>query len=252
MTHHEESEKRVDPAVLPQDHVPHATHAPHSAAHAAGPAPSRNPKPPQRAAVALDRDAVLRVTARVLDEKGFEKTTIRAIAARLGCAVGSIYRHFTDKHQLLEEVVAARFARIAEAAEAGAPCEATTRAFLAVAAGRPEQFRLMFWLAALSRGPQESTSVPSVMQRLVAAWSGPDQLGSLEASQAHWARHQGELMLGLHDGRRGDESAALAALDAIAEPAEPAEAAAASGALPPVAGLVASGEGAQNAAAPTA
>ncbi len=184
-----------------------------------------------RPAAPLDREAVLRATALVLDRNGFEKTTIRGIAKELRCAVGSIYRHFTDKNQLLDEVVQGRFTAIAEAAEGGHAPEATTRAFLSAAAGRPEQYRLMFWLSALGRGPSEPAAVPSVMRRLVAAWSQHDQLGSVSEAHTLWARLHGELMLGRHDGLAAEAEAALAAIAGEPaprqEPTDAAEAAAA-------------------------
>ena len=186
---------------------------------------------PQRPAAPLDREAVLRATASVLDRNGFEKTTIRSIAKELRCAVGSIYRHFTDKNQLLDEVVQGRFTEIAEAAEAGHAPEATTRAFLSAAASRPEQYRLMFWLSALGRGSNEPAAVPSVMRRLVAAWSQDDQLGSVSEAHKLWARLHGELMLGRHDPLAAEAEAALAAIRGEPaprpEPTDAAEAAAA-------------------------
>ena len=181
-------------------------------------------KPPPRPAAALDRDSVLRATAAVLDDRGFEKTTIRTISTHLGCAVGSIYRHFTDKNQLLDEVVQGHFKQIAAAAEAGHRPAATTRAFLAAAANRPEQYRLMFWLSELGRGKGEPSAVPSVIRRLVAAWAQPEQLGAVSAARSHWGRLHGELMLGAHDGTGADLEAAMAALEgdpAAAPPARP-------------------------------
>lgn len=179
-----------------------------------GSRPPGRPMPPRNGPT-LDRDAVLRATSQVLDTHGYEKTTIRTISKHLGCAVGSIYRHFTDKNQLLDEVVQGRFVPIAEAAEAGHPPEATTRAFLAAAAARPEQYRLMFWLSALGRGRDEAAAVPEVMRRLFGAWARPEQLGSESEAKAHWGRLQGELLLGHHGALGPQAESALAAIEGV-------------------------------------
>ncbi|GEM_PF-1006912 len=52
------------------------------------------------------RAAILEAARRVIDEKGFQAATIRNIAGLAGCAEGTIYRHFEDKHELFLELFA--------------------------------------------------------------------------------------------------------------------------------------------------
>ena len=49
----------------------------------------------------LSRDQILDATGRCLASRGYDATTIRTIAGVLDCAVGSIYRYFRDKRELL-------------------------------------------------------------------------------------------------------------------------------------------------------
>ncbi|HXJ65690.1 MAG TPA: helix-turn-helix domain-containing protein [Actinomycetota bacterium] len=55
------------------------------------------------------RDEILRATGELIAEGGFLAATTRAIAERAGCAEGSIYRYFPDKHALVHAVMFDRF-----------------------------------------------------------------------------------------------------------------------------------------------
>ena len=51
------------------------------------------------------RNDILEVAARTFFENGFDRTTMRDIAANVGITAGSIFYHFASKNQLLVEVV---------------------------------------------------------------------------------------------------------------------------------------------------
>jgi AcrR family transcriptional regulator len=55
------------------------------------------------------REQILQAAERILKAKGLGACTTRAIAEEAGCAEGSIYRHFADKHELFIEIVKRRF-----------------------------------------------------------------------------------------------------------------------------------------------
>jgi AcrR family transcriptional regulator len=55
------------------------------------------------------REHILRAAEEVVTDVGMRNATTRAIAQRAGCAEGSIYRYFTDKHALFLEVAKRRF-----------------------------------------------------------------------------------------------------------------------------------------------
>ena len=56
------------------------------------------------------RTQILEAADQVIQRRGVGAATTRAIAARAGCAEGSIYRYFPDKQSLLHEIVRTRFA----------------------------------------------------------------------------------------------------------------------------------------------
>jgi AcrR family transcriptional regulator len=55
------------------------------------------------------RELILQAAETILKAKGLGACTTRAIAEQAGCAEGSIYRHFADKHELFIEIVKRRF-----------------------------------------------------------------------------------------------------------------------------------------------
>ena len=55
------------------------------------------------------KEQIVRAAAELITNKGLAGTTTRAIAERAGCAEGSIYRYFADKHALLLECVQSRY-----------------------------------------------------------------------------------------------------------------------------------------------
>ncbi|HZD74822.1 MAG TPA: TetR/AcrR family transcriptional regulator [Actinomycetota bacterium] len=76
------------------------------------------------------RADLIEAAARLLESSGdAEGLTLRAVAREVGIAAPSIYRHFSDKNELVEAVVADRFERLDAAlvqamAGAGDPAEA--------------------------------------------------------------------------------------------------------------------------------
>jgi TetR/AcrR family transcriptional regulator, tetracycline repressor protein len=54
----------------------------------------------------LTRDAIVAVAVDLLDEAGPDALTMRAVATRLGSGVMSLYRHVTDREELLDLVLA--------------------------------------------------------------------------------------------------------------------------------------------------
>jgi AcrR family transcriptional regulator len=55
------------------------------------------------------RRAILDATEAIIQDLGIKGATTREIARRAGCAEGSIYRYFPDKHALFHEIVRSRY-----------------------------------------------------------------------------------------------------------------------------------------------
>lgn len=60
------------------------------------------------------RRHILAAAEQIIHDQGLKAATTRAIAERAGCAEGTIYRYFSDKHALVMEVVGGRFPEFKE------------------------------------------------------------------------------------------------------------------------------------------
>lgn len=66
------------------------------------------PVVPQQDRALLKRQALLNAARALFAERGYEKTTAKDIARRAGVAVGTFYRYFTDKRQILLAILQER------------------------------------------------------------------------------------------------------------------------------------------------
>lgn len=162
----------------------------------------------------LSREQILQVTANCLRDYGYDATTIRKIAGQLGCAVGSIYRYFTDKRELLSIVTQQTLEPVAVMAQQNAPLEQSVRMYHQVASHMPETYRLMFWLVCPETRATGTTAtkLPDVVQQIVNCWA--EKIGTASA-QTVWALVHGFILMGR------DADATLAAVQPLWKTAEP-------------------------------
>ncbi|WP_063052088.1 TetR/AcrR family transcriptional regulator [Nocardia arthritidis] len=110
----------------------------------------RRPRSPRGSGAQL-REEILRATAELLTTTGHaDAVSIRAVSKQVGVSAPSIYRHFADKDELIDAVVAQVFEDLAEAMRAAT--DPTTSpvhqlhdqgmAYVRFALEHPEQYRL--------------------------------------------------------------------------------------------------------------
>ena len=168
----------------------------------AGPTGVATPKPATgvaaRTPTHLSREQILDATAACLAEMGYDGTTIRRIAKRLDCAVGSIYRYFDDKRALLAAVVQRRFEPVIERIEQGHPIDSVADFYALIAGEQSELYRLMFWLASVGKDQQANT-VPPAIRSIIDGWT--QQIGDARVAESYWSQLHGAIMLGrrIHD-----------------------------------------------------
>ena len=144
--------------------------------------------------VQLDHRQILDATEAVFREKGYDGLTIRALSRELGCAVGSIYRYFPNKRDLLEAMCTRLLEPVAIHAELGRDPARGAADYARAAHGQPDTYRLLFWLTSV-RQPRDAQSLPEVIGRILASWS--DALGGYLEAHHFWCQLHGALMAGL-------------------------------------------------------
>ncbi|MDX1683070.1 MAG: helix-turn-helix domain-containing protein, partial [Phycisphaeraceae bacterium] len=97
----------------------------------------------------LSRSLILDTTEQCMRRWGYDQTTIRRIAGEIGCAVGSIYRYFGDKRELLLAVGQRRLEPAVKRAEAGDGLLESARVYHQHASANPGLYRLTFWIAGI-------------------------------------------------------------------------------------------------------
>jgi len=168
----------------------------------------------------LSEDRILDATERVFRGEGYDACTIRRIARDLDCAVGSIYRYFTDKRQLLLAVTHRIFAPVIEVIDSGGSITHSARMYHDLASASPQMYRLMFWLACpppeklnqiappadatvagnLSTqavgAATATTSLPDFVDSLIAGWAR--RASDEQAARRCWAVLHGAIICGLN------------------------------------------------------
>lgn len=138
----------------------------------------------------LNRDQILEATRRCLHDEGGDATTIRRIASLLGCAVGSIYRYFGDKDELLYAATQMTLKPALGRLDGGATFEQSVTFYVELARENRRAYQLMFLLAS----QRDPVAVPPIIWRIIDGWSR--QMGDPMRARRAWALLHGLVMLG--------------------------------------------------------
>lgn len=161
---------------------------------------------PQRSDARRNRAKLLDVAERVFAEKGTSAST-EEVARRAGVGIGTVFRHFPTKRDLLEAVFVARLRRLAEEADrladAADPGEAFFTFFTQMVESAPEKNALSEALAAAGVDVAETaspikdafrTAVSTLLERAQKAGTVRPDIGFAEVitllvSASHGAEH---------------------------------------------------------------
>ncbi len=179
--------------------------------HQAVESPWENAAPPAGRAPwgTISREDIVRAAVKIVGAGGYEELTIRGLAAELGVAPMSLYRHIRDKDDLLDEVTD----RLLAPAWRPSAAENDWRAWLTEAAAKLRHF-LVTQPAALHVYLSHPVVSPAAIDRMTAMMAVLRRAGAseetarraygalhtytigfaaLEASRARWAPGNGEV-----------------------------------------------------------
>ena len=135
------------------------------------------------------RSDLLESAAGLLEERGMEAVTLRAVGERAGVSRQAPYKHFSDKGELLSVLAARYFEGLAEAmisaadGTSGNPLarlEAMLEAYARVALGSPARYRLMFGPEVRNRPyPEVHEAARGLYGRLVGVVAECQEAGKL-------------------------------------------------------------------------
>ena len=150
----------------------------------------------------LTRDQILDAAVACLDEGGYDGLTIRNLATRLGCAVGTMYRYFDDKHELLVQCGNRLMQPVLEALDENpADFHQSVDRYINAAESDPELYQIMFWLPRR----QGRAEVPVVIGTIIDRWAA--LLGDSIEARRRFAAIHGQLTLGERPGIAIDDIA---------------------------------------------
>ncbi len=159
------------------------------------------PGTPRKRDVHGTREKLVRAALDLFTTQGYHETTTPQIARRAGIAEGTIYRHFSSKEQLLNEIYRAAtrlFIQSIKDTSSTLPCrerlERIAKSWREIAHHSPNAARLVFQspikplLDPKSR--ETETELKAEIERIVAAGkaSGQVRIGSAETWAAVWLR----------------------------------------------------------------
>jgi len=144
------------------------------------------------------RDDIIAVARELLDARGSEGLTMRAIATELGIRAPSLYKHIADKHELEVALIVDGLTEQAEAFEtvvdgAADPIAAIAVVYRSWALAHPHRYRLM------TDQPLPREDLPEGLEDRAAAPLLNALGGDIERARATWAFAHGMVTLELAD-----------------------------------------------------
>lgn len=144
----------------------------------------------------LSRKQIIEAADRCLRTHGYDGTTIRAIAGLLGCAVGSIYRYFPDKRQLILALAHEILTPVLiDLQESQVSLAHSIRDYLNRAAAQKELYHLWFWLH--NAGRDSLSPIPDCVSLIIDHWAA--LIGDFNGARDLWINLHGRILLNLED-----------------------------------------------------
>jgi AcrR family transcriptional regulator len=167
------------------------------------------------------RDAIVEAALELFRERGFEGTTMRAVAERAGVSVGNAYYYFSSKDELVQgfydQLVAEHRAlalpELAGRTDLASRLSVTLHAWITAAEPYREFAGRFFAVAAQpgnplspfspEAGPARTASIDLYREVLAGARIDPDPELARELPELLWLQHLGVVLFWVHDRSEG-------------------------------------------------
>ena len=144
---------------------------------------------------------IVQAAKELIHENGFNRLSLRAIAARIGFAPASLYEYFTGKDDIIDTLCEEIDRAYAEKMNAMQTVPEMLLAYVEFGLTASDDFQLLYQRAML---PSYDEQIPTVLRARVASFEPELRVSVDEAVQILWSLVHGLVLLSLH--REGDAS----------------------------------------------
>ena len=147
-------------------------------------------------------ETILTAAKELIHENGFNRLSLRAVAARAGFSPASLYEYFTGKDDIIDSLCAQIDRTWAERLQTRKTIPAIMLAYVDFGLNAPDDFQLLYQRAML---PDQEEYIPKLFVETITAHQANLAVSVEVAHQTMWALVHGMVLLSLHRNMDIDE-----------------------------------------------
>ena len=140
-------------------------------------------------------ETILTAAKELIHENGFNRLSLRAVAARAGFSPASLYEYFTGKDDIIDSLCAQIDQSWAERLQALETIPAIMLAYVEFGLTAPDDFQLLYQRAML---PNQEEHIPRLFGERMVSYQDNLEVSVEIAQQTMWALVHGMVLLSLH------------------------------------------------------
>ncbi len=140
-------------------------------------------------------ETILTAAKELIHENGFNRLSLRAVAARAGFSPASLYEYFTGKDDIIDGLCAQIDQSWAEQLKTADSVQEVILGYVEFGLTAPDDFQLLYQRAML---PEQVEYIPQLFRERIAKQSAGLSVSAEVAVQAMWSLAHGMVLLSLH------------------------------------------------------
>ena len=140
-------------------------------------------------------ETILTAAKELIHENGFNRLSLRAVAARSGFSPASLYEYFTGKDDIIDALCAQIDQSWAEQLKTAGSVPEVILGYVEFGLTAPDDFQLLYQRAML---PDQQEYIPQLFRERITDESGKLSVSTEVAVQTMWALAHGMVLLSLH------------------------------------------------------